>query len=382
MRIERGIGMLALASVMSLGCSKHSPTAPTAPVTLATAIESARARHNLPAIAAASFTEDSIEVAVCGIRRVGSSAAVTEADLFHIGSNLKAMLATAIGGLVEQGTLSWSLTMADAFPELDATMDPGFRNVTLAQLLQHRGGVPAFTELTDFASLPAFTGDVTAQRLAFARYLLTRPPAGASGAYLYSNAGYAVAAAIAERRAGASWDALVRTRVLDPLGVNLFVGWPLDAGPNQPCGHVMAGHVLTPTAPSAGSVPALIAPAGDASFTVRDYARFAQLHLRALGGRPSLLADSTFRMLQTPSGDYAMGWAVLGAAPSVVLTHDGSAGTFYAFVALNQAKHHGYAFITNAVTPEVDAAFSEILTTLAPGTAPASIAYSRASGAR
>lgn len=352
---------VALLGVVGCGSSKRV-AGPPEQATLATVVEAARARHHLPAIAVASFTEDEIQVAVRGVRRVGGAAPALETDRFHIGSNGKAMLATAIGRLVERGELSWTSTLSEALPELAAGMQPAYRGVTLEQLLKHRSGLPAFASLEDFALVPQFPGDAPAQRQAFAGWVLVQPPAVAPGEYLYSNAGYAIAAAIAERRSGRSWDALERADVLDPLGASLFVGWPLDERPDAPSGHLTQDGALLPIDPSAGRIPTVFAPAGDLSLTVGDYARFAQLHLRSLSGHAALLADSTFRRLHTPTGDDAMGWQVFDSGGHTVLVHSGNSDTFYAFVVLYGQARRGFALLTNSGdSPDVQAAFTEII---------------------
>ncbi len=360
--------VLALVLVPAAGCSRgSSPVAPGPGVSLASAVEQARTRHALPAIAAASFSLDDVEVAVSGVRRLGAPDVATPSDLFHIGSLAKSMTATAIGTLVEAGVLSWSLTLAEAFPELATTMDTAYRDVTLAELLQNRSGAPGLNDLEEFLALPPFPGDGATQRRAFVAWLLAQPPAVPRGTYLYSTAGFSVAAAMAEARSGKAWDELVRARVLDAVDVGMFVGWPLEAGPDEPSGHMPVNGVLQPISPAAGHIPAVLAPGGDVSMTVRDYAAYAQLHLQALCGRPALLAPATWSALHAPVGDYAMGWSVIEADDNVVLTHTGSPATFFAFVVLYRNQRHGYVVITNADSPEVDGAIIDILTAMAPG---------------
>lgn len=366
--MNRTLLLVLAASAMSLlGCRGSArPTAPTAPASLQQVVTRARETHRLPALAAATFTLDSMDVAVDGVRRLGATARVRPEDLFHIGSLAKGITATMIGTLVRDNTLAWSLRMSDAFPELASTMNPAYRDVTLDELLHNRSGLPGVNQLEEFLALPPFAGDAMAQRQAFASWLLQQPPAVPRGTYLYSTAGFALAAAIAERRTGVAWDTQVRNRLLAPLGADLFVGWPLEAGPNEPCGHMMVDGALEPIEPSAGHVPAALAPGGDASMTVADYARYAQLHLRALAGRTGALPDSVWRALHGPIGDYAMGWQVLSAGGETAYTHTGSAETFFAFVVLYAQARRGFVVITNATSPEVDGAIVDIVTAMAP----------------
>ena len=104
------------------------------------------AEHGLPALAAAAVQDGRIVAAgAVGTRRWGTEAPVTIDDAFHIGSDTKAMTSLLVAMLVEQGTLRWDTTVAEAFPDLVAGMDAGLRGVTLTQLLSHTGGLPTRT---------------------------------------------------------------------------------------------------------------------------------------------------------------------------------------------------------------------------------------------
>src|SRR4051812_39196375 len=69
-------------------------------------------------------------IASVGVRKVGSAAGFGAGDVIHLGSCTKAMTATMIGTLVEQGALSWTSTLGDIFP--DQEMHPDVRTIALA----------------------------------------------------------------------------------------------------------------------------------------------------------------------------------------------------------------------------------------------------------
>ena len=386
---HRPLAFAALTLALALtGCGDSSkPTSPgtATPTPLATTVETIRARHGLPALAIAVIGRDSIHVTIRGVRKLGSPALAQAGDLFHLGSLVKPMTATMIARLVEAGTLSWDRTLIQAFPEFGDSMVTAYRTVTLRQLLQHRGGFPPFETFADFAVLPTFSGSAIEQRRAFVRWLTTRPPAVPPGTYLYSNAGYGVAAAIAEAAPGSSgdpsittqppsgpsWGQLLTTQLLDPLGTTATLGWPTDHDAAQPWGHAVVGGSLVPIDPNAGRVPTVVAPAGDLSQSLEAYGRFAQLHLRSLLGTPQLLSAGTYTLLHTPpaGGDYAMGWQRLTFQGRLVYTHQGSAGTFAAFVLLDPARGGAYLLATNALSEGVESAFVELLTAVIPRSA-------------
>jgi CubicO group peptidase (beta-lactamase class C family) len=330
-----------------------------------------REKRRLPAIAAAWVRGGEIvELAAVGVRESGTDRAVEPGDLFHVGSVTKSITATMIGSLVESGTLRWDLTLAEALPDLE--MLDAYREVTLEQLLQHRAGVPEdkFFDRPEMERLSSLPGSTTEQRGAYVAEVLQREPIAAPGGEMhYSNAGYAIAGYVAERAAGSSWWALVRERVAVPLALeSMRPGWPaLADGPDQPRGHFADGASLRPQGVDEYPLGAFMAPAGDLSMTVADLARYAASHLAGLRGSDGALSAATVRRLHTPppGGDYAMGW-VVGSTPSGAPYHwhNGSAGTFYAMVALLPESDQAIVVVTNAAR-QGEAAATEVIRALA-----------------
>jgi CubicO group peptidase (beta-lactamase class C family) len=291
-----------------------------------------------------------IEVVSVGVRKVGQADPVQVSDLFHLGSMTKAMTATMIATLVQEGRLRWDMTMVQAFPAFAREMTAVYRSVTLEQLLTHTSGLPRYTTDLEWLSIPPFTGTPTEQRLAFAHMLLTKPPLGPPGVYRYSNAGYAVAAAIAERVTGQSWEQLMQSRVFGPLGIHAAYGWPLLSGADEPWGHRIKNGVVTPHNPADHyRVPTVLVPAGDVSMSITDYAKFAQLHLAGLEGIDGALGSSGLILrLHQPVLEYSCGWheQVIDGVPTS--WHRGTCDTFDAFVLLQPSRDIGIIAFTNA----------------------------------
>jgi CubicO group peptidase (beta-lactamase class C family) len=334
-----------------------TPPAVTVPETpLGRALADARIAADLPAVAGVQvMTQGEIVAHAFGLRQAGDDELVGPDDHFHLGSNSKAITATLLAILVEEGTLSWSRTLAESVPEWASTMAPGWRTVTLRQLLTHRAGVAPFTTPAEILGVPAGvnTGAPSAQRRAFARWLLERPVAGRVGEFGYSNAGYGLAAAIAEQATGQPWEQLLQEKLFTPLGIPasaVRMGWPGLAG-GAPWGHLSNGRRWTPHAPTDRrvlAVPAALAPAGDLSLTMAAYGRFLQLHLRGLAGQDGLLRAATVRELHRPDGGYALGWGIQVEGSGAIHFHEGSAGTFHAVTLLDPRRGIAVATVTNA----------------------------------
>src|SRR5688572_15703480 len=107
--LRQGVSVLTLAL---LGCSGGPPD-------LAAALEQLRAASGAPALAAAAVSGDRVlELAAVGSRRHDLVDPVGPDDSWHLGSNTKAMTATVLAGMCEEGLLRWDLTLAEALPEV------------------------------------------------------------------------------------------------------------------------------------------------------------------------------------------------------------------------------------------------------------------------
>jgi D-alanyl-D-alanine carboxypeptidase len=323
-------------------------------VPLSAVLSELRTEHRLPALAAAVVRSNGeIESAVVGVRRVGTTEAALVGDLFHIGSVTKSMTATMLATLVEEGVLDWGSTLEELAPDWAGRMHEAYRQVTLRQLLSHTAGLTDPWSAGEWASVP-YDPDTPGSRprQQMALELLSRPPDTPPGeAWRYANVGYGIAAALAEHITGQEWEELMRRRLFEPLGLaSAGFGWPVTTKRrDQPWGHVVEDSPgpdtidgLTVWGPeNPHRIPTVIAPAGDVHLSIRDFARYAMLHLRGLEGKPTaILSPGTFRELYRPVlEDYALGWNVVpnGTArlPGVKqLQHLGSGGTFTAVIAL------------------------------------------------
>jgi CubicO group peptidase (beta-lactamase class C family) len=319
--------------------------------TLELEVAALRETYRFPAVVGCIIRADEIvETVVTGVRKVGEDDPVVAADLFHIGSMTKAMTSTMLATLVQEGRLQWDMTLTQGFPTFAGELNWRFRNVTLEQLLSHTAGLAGFTTDEEWATTPAFEGTPAQQRQAFAFWLLTRAPAVRVGVYRYSNAGYGIAAAIAEGVTGSTWEQLMQERLLGPLNIRARYGWPLLSGWQEPWGHWIKEDGVLAHDPADGyKVPTVLVPAGDVSVTIGDYAVFAQLHLAGLEGRGSaILTAAAIQRLHQPILKYSLGWheELIDGIPTS--SHHGSVDTFSTFVLLQPTRDVGVILFANA----------------------------------
>ena len=340
--------------------------------TLAELLEAARGTAGLPALAAAVAQGDRVvDVAAVGVRRIDQSNAVEATDCFHIGSITKAMTATMIARLVEEGLLRWDLTLREALP--DVGMRPEYKAVTLGQLLHHRGGIRPYTDrgLEDASADVKALKTATEQRRAFVAQVLSEAPRTPVGEYAYSNAGYTIAGHIAERVARRPWEDLLRENVFRPLRLaSASFGWPVTSERSDaPWGHWGTPPDLEPQVPGVYDLGWYLAPAGDVQCTVEDLVRFGMFHVRGLRGADGWLKAETIRRLhQPPTADgmgYACGW-VVGKPEGERLRHwhNGSAGTFFALLVIYPDDDVVVAVVTNA-GPLAESAVEQVAAAIA-----------------
>ena len=79
---------------------------------------------------------------VAGVRKRGTAERITLDDRFHLGSCGKAMTATLVAMLVEEGKLNWTTTLGELFADTVKPMHPAWEKVTMRQVLAHRSGLP------------------------------------------------------------------------------------------------------------------------------------------------------------------------------------------------------------------------------------------------
>jgi CubicO group peptidase (beta-lactamase class C family) len=339
MRLALVVLCLLSTPVCLLGAAENKAVPP---ADIGEALEPIIEKHGVPGMAAAVVKGGRVtHLGVAGVRRAGGKEKITAEDRFHIGSCTKAMTATLCAVLVEEGKLSWGMTLGEAFPDARQKMLPEWRGVTLEQLLNNAGGMPEKTHQTDlWGRLHAHRGTAMSARRMMLETVTSVPPEAAPGTkFIYSNAGFTVAGHMAEVVMKRPYEQLLRERIFKPLVMNSAgFGPPGRAGVmDQPRGHIEAGESVEP-GPRADNPPA-IAPAGTVHCTVGDWAKFAAFHLKGARGEategPKLKAE-TWKKLHTAEGEhpYVMGWLPVGTKEGGVLTHAGSNTMWHAIVVI------------------------------------------------
>jgi CubicO group peptidase (beta-lactamase class C family) len=179
----------------------------------------------------------------------------------------------------------------------------------------------------------------------------------------YCNAGFVVLGRIIELMTGTTWDAALKSRVLDPLGVTHTVTLPEEALLHN----TAAGHQVLPSLQTAlvrrWGMPRSAGPAGATPLsTVGDLLAFAKMHIDG-GVTPSgdrILSEESVHAMQRPqvalpgtAGEFAshwgLGWMLFDWGGRRVIGHDGGTIGQQSSLRVLPEEKFGVALLTNSM---------------------------------
>ncbi len=239
-------------------------------------------REQVPGAIAAAVSGDTVILRGYGLADLEEGTPVSpDQTRFEIGSITKLFTWTAVLMLVEEGALDLREDVSQYLPE---GLVPGDAPLTLAQLMSHRPGFEESYAIFDpaIAALPrAEALSASAPEQVFPRGEVTS----------YSNWGVALAGLVIEEVTGQTWEKVIESRILDPLGMDdTTLGEGLRRADQPPLSHsyrVQGGVAHPAFRIDIGA----FAPAGGIASTAADMARF----LRFLMGDGTLEGTQLLR---------------------------------------------------------------------------------------
>lgn len=168
-----------------------------------------------------------------GVRNLDTREPATASDPFRVGSITKSMVAVSVMKLVEEGKVGLDDQVSKYLPEFGTVLHPP-GPVTVRELLIHESGLPEFG-IPLLASGP--WPEVMDRPLSLEQQLALAATVPwerrlAQG-FEYSNSNYAALGLIVERLRGKSINAVLKTDIADPLGLE-STGLPGPAPPRPP----------------------------------------------------------------------------------------------------------------------------------------------------
>ncbi|QBY05995.1 class A beta-lactamase-related serine hydrolase [Thalassotalea sp. HSM 43] len=160
--------------------------------------------------------------------------------LFKIASINKLYDAVAITKLVSDGRLSLDNTLADYFPELVGRIEHA-KQITLRMMIQHRSGIPNFTDTDNFWAKP--TDSSAEDYTDNLSLILDKPASFAPGKdYEYSNTNYLLLNQIMDKVLGYQNFQFIQQRILAPLALKNTFSSIKDVDLNDVMSGYHVGH--------------------------------------------------------------------------------------------------------------------------------------------
>jgi D-alanyl-D-alanine-carboxypeptidase/D-alanyl-D-alanine-endopeptidase len=297
----------------------------------------------------------------------GPGAMPLDADtVFEIGSITKVFTAILLVEMADRGEVKLDDAVAKHLPPGVKVPERGGKKITLLDLTTQVSGLPRMPDNftpKDFANPYA---DYTAQQMFefLGRYEL---PRDIGAQFEYSNLGVGLLGQALTHRAGKSYDALVRERILKPLKME-HSGIALTPWMRA---HLAKGHNAQGTVTSNWDIPAF-AGAGALRSTTNDMLIFARANLGILATAPQ--GSTEIRRLQNlmqqthkiqksvgrPDTSIGMGWVVQTVKDREVVWHNGGTGGYRTWLGLDKARKVAAIVLTNSSLSNDDLGFELI----------------------
>src|SRR3954452_11438277 len=155
--------------------------------------------------------EDELVECAPGLLNKEPGVETTADSVFQIGSMTKVWTATVLMQLVDEGKLDLDKPVIDVLPELRLADSDVAQQVTMRQLLSHTSGIDG-----DVFTDTGRGDDCLEKYVAQLDRVAQNHPLGAT--WSYCNSGFSLAGRVIEKLTGGTWDAALRTRLLEPLG--------------------------------------------------------------------------------------------------------------------------------------------------------------------
>jgi CubicO group peptidase (beta-lactamase class C family) len=274
---------------------------------------------------------------------------------YRIGSITKTMTAIAVLQCRDEGLLDLDATAGSVL----GTEVP-FAAASIRRLLAHSGGLPAEPDGPWWERTDGGDFDDLAKRAGQQESVL---PAGRQ--LHYSNLAYGLLGEVVGRLRGESWWAVVRDRVLDPIGLRRTTYSPTAPHAQGYSVHPWSGRLDPEPHTDTGAM----APAGQVWSTVEDLARYAAFWLDP---DPGVLAPATAAEMRIPAGGgpdsgLEVAWGLgleLSGGPNR-FGHGGSMPGFLACLAIDPDQRTAAVTLSNGTRGGTPALANTLLDILA-----------------
>ncbi len=266
---------------------------------------------------------------------------------FEIGSITKVFTALTLADMDAHREVKQDDPIGQYLPPNVSAPSLDGKPITLVELATHTSGLPRLPPNMSPTDPDNPYADYTMDQLYrfLSTYKLTRDP-GAE--WEYSNLGFGLLGDLLAARAGVSYEALVKARVLGPLGMtSTTIGLTPDEAARMAVGH---NSSLQPV--ENWDLPTL-AGAGALRSTANDLLTFLAANLGYTNTplKNDLASMLAIRKPTTQRGiEETLGWEAVQSPAGEIVSHGGGTGGFHTYIAFNPKTRVGVVVLTNAET--------------------------------
>jgi len=341
-------------------------------------IDAVVARYHLPGIAVGVIDHGKVVYTrTVGELAIGSGKPIDADALFKIASNSKAMTATVLARLVQQGKMHWDDPVIKYLPDF-AMYDPWVtQHMQVGDLLTHHSGLPEgggdlmlWPEPNDFTRADIIHG---------LRYI--KPAYDFRAGYAYDNLLYVVAGEVAAKAGGVPYEQLVRQEIFRPLHMTRCqVGeWNRDQIGNvaQPHAREDDRYVVT-DADGAVIHPSTMEAAGGIRCSLHDMLTWAMNWLAPKPAQLQWLTPAQRQAEWTPYTPmpiskqrrewdgtrffaYGYGWRIADVDGELTVSHTGTLEGMYSALTMLPDRQSGFVILINAEADDARTVLNEVL---------------------
>jgi D-alanyl-D-alanine carboxypeptidase len=346
-------GDLPAACGDDAGCTTGSwgPVEPALGDQLQAALEAARAEQDLPGLAMAVAYRGSRQLwaSATGFANLSTQTPWRPGDQSRIGSVTKTFTAAIIMQLSEEGALS----LDDA---IEKWVPGWYEGPTLRQLLGHTSGIVSYNYVASFDMARAWTPEELV-KWAYDNEPSLRFAPGTQ--WEYSNTNYVLLGMVIEKVTGQSYEDSLRTRLFEPLGLDMRLAQSGDDDPRL----VRAYSGTPPLDHSDAADPSFGWAAGAIVSTPTDLVRFVEA---LYGGE--LLSSESLELMTTPSGvtaadqeDFGLGTFIESDGEHTLFGHTGGIGGYQSYAYYLEPEDVALVVMSNRLPTDLRAASSHAL---------------------
>ncbi|MEP6506898.1 MAG: serine hydrolase [Gemmatimonadales bacterium] len=273
--------------------------------------------------------------------------------VFEIGSITKVFTNTILADMVRKGEVKLDDPISKYLPKSVHVPQRNGKQITLLDLATQSSGLPRLPTNLEPADVTNPYADYTVKRLYdfLSSYVL---PRDIGSQYEYSNLGMGILGHVLALRAGKSYEALVKERVLIPLGMH-DSGITLSSAMKS---HIAQGFGVDGSPMHLWDLPTL-AGAGALRSTANDMLKFlaANLDSASLPLGPAMAMARAPRKPIGPNNLIGLAWNTVSLMGLPVTWHNGGTGGFRTFIGIDSQNHRGVIVLTNSTNSPDDIGF-------------------------